>query len=174
SAADGGTLDGWRDEIAALASGNPLLVVAVATAFTGPLVEPLGLENSMLHLRGGSSCGKSTLLGCAASVWRGPDGVRRWRATDNGLEGVAERSNGMLLALDELAEIDGKAADAANYMLGNGQGKARATSTGAIATAAHWRLTILSSGEISLDEKLAEAGRTAKAGQAVRALDIAA
>jgi uncharacterized protein (DUF927 family) len=59
-------------------------------------------------------------------------------------------------------------------MLGNGQGKARATSTSAITTAAHWRLTILSSGESSLGEKLAEAGRTAKAGQAVRALDIAA
>jgi putative DNA primase/helicase len=170
----GGTLEGWRDEIAARARGNPLLMVALSTAFSGPLVELLGLENGMLHYRGGSSSGKSTLLYAAASVWCAPDGVRRCRATANGLEGIAERANGMLLALDELAEIDGRAADAAVYMLGNGEGKTRSKSNGKISQAAYWRLMMLSSGEISLRQKLREAGRTAQAGQAVRALDIAA
>jgi putative DNA primase/helicase len=134
----------------------------------------LGLENGMLHFRGGSSSGKSTLLYAAASVWWAPEGVRRWRSTDNGLEGIAERANSMLLALDELAEIDGSAADKAVYMLGNGQGKSRAKSNGQLGQAAHWQLMMLSSGEISLRQKLQEAGRTAQAGQAVRALDIAA
>lgn len=64
-----GTLDGWRDGIAAPTRGNPLLMVALSTAFAGPLVEMLGLENGMLHFRGGSSSGKSTLLFAAASVW---------------------------------------------------------------------------------------------------------
>lgn len=169
-----GTLDGWRDEIAARARGNPLLMVALSTAFAGPLVEPLGLENGMLHFRGGSSSGKSTLLYAGTSVWWAPDGVRRWRATANGLEGIAERANGMLLALDELAEVDGSAADAAVYMLGNGEGKARSKSNGQLGRPAYWRLIMLSSGEISLRQKLKEAGRTAQAGQAVRALDIAA
>jgi len=128
----------------------------------------------MLHFRGGSSSGKSTLLYAGTSVWWAPDGVRRWRATANGLEGIAERANGMLLALDELAEIDGSAADAAVYMLGNGEGKARSKSNGQLGRAAYWRLIMLSSGEISFRQKLKEAGRTAQAGQAVRALDIAA
>ncbi|WP_412508590.1 DUF927 domain-containing protein [Roseovarius sp. SYSU LYC5161] len=169
-----GTLEGWSDEIAARARGNPLLMVAISTAFAGPLVELLGLENGMLHFRGGSSSGKSTLLAAAASIWWGPEGVRRWRATDNGLEGTAERANSMLLCLDELAEVDGRAADAAIYMLGNGQGKARSKSNGQLGQAAHWQLMMLSSGEISLRQKLQEAGRTAQAGQAVRALDIEA
>src|SRR6056297_323931 len=169
-----GTLDGWREEIAARARGNPLLMVAISTAFAGTLVEPLGLENGMLHYRGGSSSGKSTVLYGAASVWWGPEGVRRWRATDNGLEGRAERANSMLLCLDELAEVDGRAADAAIYMLGNGQGKARSKSNGQLGKLAHWQLMMLSSGEISLRQKLKEAGRTAQAGQAVRALDIEA
>ncbi|MGI3211017.1 DUF927 domain-containing protein [Roseovarius tibetensis] len=174
AAAAGGKLESWRDEIAARARGNPLLTVAISTSFAGPLVEMLSLENGMLHFRGGSSSGKSTLLSVAASVWWGPEGVRRWRSTDNGLEGTAERANGMLLCLDELAEIDGRAADAAVYMLGNGEGKARAKSNGNISRTAYWRLMMLSSGEISLRQKLSEAGRTVQAGQAVRVLDIAA
>ncbi len=59
-------------------------------------------------------------------------------------------------------------------MLGNSQGKARATRTGSNRDPKTWRLTYLSTGEQGLTEKIAEVGGIVKAGQAVRLLDIPA
>jgi len=73
-----------------------------------------------------------------------------------------------------LAEIEAKDAGAAAYMLANGCGKSRANRHGGARASARWRVMILSSGEISLSDKMAEAGRRTKAGQEVRLLDIAA
>ncbi|MGY6410048.1 MAG: DUF927 domain-containing protein [Alkalilacustris sp.] len=87
---------------------------------------------------------------------------------------MAVTANGTLLALDELGEISGREAGAAVYTLGNGQGKARANRSGAARAAARWRVAVLSSGEITLADKVAEAGGKAQAGQAVRLLDVAA
>lgn len=174
AAAAQGNLDSWNFYIGDEAQGNPLLMTAISLAFLGPLIEPLGLEPCGLHMRGHSSSGKSTIAAVATSVWFGPDGLSRWRATDNGLEGIAESRNGMLLVLDELAEIDGKAADAAAYMLGNGEGKARSTARGSVIPQARWTLAILSTGEISFRAKLMEAGRQIQAGQVVRFLDVPA
>ena len=169
-----GTAEGWRDGVAALCAGNPLLVVSVSLAFSGPLLAPLGFEGGGLHLRGESSRGKTSALRAAASVWGSPDFVQPWRATSNGQEGVAVACNSTLYALDEMGEIDPHEAGKAAYMLANGVGKARATRSGLSRPAARWRVPVLSSGEISLADKLAEAGRKAKAGQAVRLLDIPA
>ena len=169
-----GTLDGWRAAVAAPCAGNPLMVAAVSLAFAGPLLEPLGLDGGGLHLRGASSRGKSTVQRVAVSVWGSPGFLHSWRATTNGLEGVAAACNASLLALDELAQVSGREAGAAAYMLANGVGKARANRTGAARAALRWRVAVLSSGEITLADKLAEAGGKAAAGQAVRLLDVAA
>lgn len=169
-----GTLEQWRDGVAALAAGNPLVMVALSLAFAGPLLEPLAVDGGGLHLRGASSAGKSTLLRAAASVWGSPGFVGSWRATSNGLEAVASAANGTLLALDEMAEVSGREAGAAAYMVANGRAKSRASRAGTARPAARWRTAILSSGEISLADKMAEAGQRARAGQDVRLLDIAA
>lgn len=169
-----GTLDSWNFYIGDEALGNPLMMTAISLAFLGPLIEPLGLEPCGMHLRGHSSSGKSTIAAVATSVWFGPDGLCRWRATDNGLEGIAESRNSMLLVLDELAEIEGKSADFAAYMLGNGEGKARSSARGGVIPQARWSLSILSTGEISFRAKLMEAGRQIQAGQIVRFLDVPA
>jgi putative DNA primase/helicase len=169
-----GTLEGWRDHVAGPCVGNPLMVVAVSLAFAGPLLEPLGLDGGGLHLRGASSRGKSTIQRVAVSVWGSPRFLHSWRATANGLEGVAAACNGALLALDEIGEVSGRDAGAAAYMLANGTGKARANRAGGARAAARWRVMVLSSGEIALADKMAEAGGRAAAGQAVRLLDVAA
>jgi len=169
-----GTIEGWRDSVAVKCAGNPLMIVAVSLAFAGPLLEPLGLDGGGIHLRGASSRGKSTVQRVAVSVWGSPRFLHSWRATANGLEGVAAASNSTLLALDELAEISGREAGAAAYMLANGTGKARASRTGAARAAARWRVMVLSSGEITLADKMAEDGARSAAGQAVRLLDLAA
>ncbi len=174
-----GDLSEWRRRIAAPSAGNTRLVFAICCALTGPLLHLLGEESGGFHFRGASSVGKSTALKVAASVWGGggvSGFIRNWRATDNGLEGVAVQHCDTFLALDEMGQVEGKAAAAAAYMLANGQGKSRAAKTGAARRAATWRVLFLSTGEISLSDKISEDGhgRKAKAGQEVRVLDIPA
>ncbi len=170
-----GSLDDWKNTVAQSCVGNPLLLLAVSLAFSGPLLELLDLDfGGGLHLRGTSSCGKSTILRAAASVWGSPQLMGSWRATANGLEGVAAARNSMLLVLDELAEISGKEFGATVYMLANGVGKERMGRFGSTKETLRWKLAILSSGEIGAAEKLSEAGRRQTAGQEVRLVDIEA
>ncbi len=169
-----GTGEDWRDAVATLCVGNPLMLFSVSLAFAGVLLEPLGLDGGGVHLRGASSRGKSTAQRVAVSVWGSPRFLQTWRATANGLEGVATACNSTVLALDEMGEVSGREAGAAAYMLGNGAGKARADRSGRARPVARWRVMILSSGEIGLADKVAEAGGRPAAGQMVRLLDIAA
>ncbi|MGE9575463.1 DUF927 domain-containing protein, partial [Escherichia coli] len=67
----------------------------------------------------------------AASVISDPkEYIRSWRATDNGLEGIAARHNDGLLCLDEIAQVDASKAGEIAYMLPNGKGKQRSTKNG--------------------------------------------
>ena len=169
-----GKLLDWRRHVAEPCIGNPLMIVGVSLAFAGPLLEPLGMDGGGLHLRGASSRGKSTIQRVAVSVWGSPRFLHSWRATDNGLEGVATACNSTLLGLDELGEVSGRDAGKAAYMLANGTGKSRARRSGHARAALRWRVNVLSSGEITLADKIAEVGDRAVAGQAVRLLDIEA
>ena len=163
-----------NDNVTAACVGNPLMLVAVSLAFAGPLLEPLGIDGGGLHLRGASSRGKSTIQRVAVSVWGSPRFLHTWRATANGLEGIAVACNASLLALDELGEVSGREAGQCAYMLANGCGKARADRAGMARASLRWRVMVLSSGEIALADKVAEAGGRVAAGQGVRLLDIAA
>lgn len=168
-----GTLEEWRASVARLATGNSRLVFALSAAFAGPLADVVGEDSGGFHLRGGSSSGKTTALKVAASVWGHPGGYPRlWRATANGLEGLAALHNDGLLILDELSQIDPKEAGEAAYLLANGQGKARASRAGTAKQAARWRLLFLSAGEESLTALVARAGRKANPGQEIRLADF--
>lgn len=174
-----GTLANWQAGLARYAVGNSRLALSIAAAFAAPLLHLAAAESGGFHLRGASSTGKSTALIAAGSVWGGgglKGYVRQWRATDNGLETIAVGHCDSLLCLDELSQIAPEAAGAAAYMLGNGQGKSRAGRSGEGRAAAEWRTLFLSSGEISIADKIAEAGRGRRmaAGQSVRVVDIAA
>jgi putative DNA primase/helicase len=169
-----GTLEGWREHVSLPCIGNSRLVIALCVAFTGPLLALIGADGFGLHLRGISSSGKSTALIAASSV--AGVGVGTWRATGNGLESTASIANDGLLILDELAEVSAFEAAPVVYMLGNGQGKARANRIGEAGKRKTWRVAMLSSGEISLAQKIAESNprATSKAGQEVRLIDIEA
>lgn len=168
-----GTADDWRDSVGMLAAGNSRLVFAISAAFAGTLADIIGEDSGGFHLRGKSSTGKSTALKVAASVWGHPTTyVRQWRATSNGLEGLATLHNDGVLILDELEQVDPKEAGEVAYMLGNGQGKARASRTGAARAAQRWRLLFLSSGEHSLAAHMARSGKRANAGQEIRLADF--
>lgn len=168
-----GTLQDWKDNVAALAAGNSRMVFAISCAFASTLADIVGMESGGFHLRGSSSSGKTTALHLAASVFGQPSRyIRLWRTTANGLEGLAALHNDSLLILDELSQADPKEAGEAAYMLANGQGKTRATRTGAARKAATWRLMFLSAGEEPLTAIMARAGKKTNAGQEIRLADI--
>ncbi|WP_417526196.1 DUF927 domain-containing protein [Marinovum sp.] len=168
-----GTMEQWRRDVAEPCAGNPLMVLALSTAFSGPLLSMLGAEGGGFHFRGPSSCGKSTLLRIAVSVWGAPDFKQSWRGTDNGIEGIAAASNNTLLALDELHEVEPKVAGEIVYMLANGRGKARMDRGRQADARQRWSVPVLSSGELSLEAHMQSARRKATAGQEVRLIDLA-
>lgn len=172
-----GTLEDWQTHVARPALGNSRLVIAIAAAFAAPLLGLTGEEGGGFHFRGGSSMGKSTALYVAASVWGGGGVggyVKNWRATDNALESISAMHDDSLLCLDELSQVDPKAAGAAAYMLANGKGKARSGKDGQARRALEWRLIFLSTGEIALADKIREGGGQIAAGMEVRVIDLRA
>jgi putative DNA primase/helicase len=170
-----GTLQEWQDHIACYAKGNDRLVLSVSIAFTGPLLAPANAESGGIHLVGKSRDGKTTCSLVGASVWGRPDAkVRQWRATANGLEGIARTCSDGILLLDEISQADGREAGDSIYMLANGMGKQRATVTGAAREIATWKLIFLTTGEIALETKMAEANRSAATGLHVRLVNLEA
>lgn len=169
-----GTLDDWKRDVAAYCSGNSRMLVAVSTAFAGMMLAYSGQESGGLNFVGDSSTGKTTALRAACSVYGGPEYMQRWRATANGLEGLAALHNDTLLVLDELAQVDPREAGEIAYMLANGSGKARAGRTGSARARQSWRLLFLSAGEIGLAQHMQAGGKKAKAGQEVRLVEIPA
>ncbi|MGC8703684.1 MAG: DUF927 domain-containing protein [Thiomonas sp.] len=170
--ATGGTLKEWIRTVAAPARGNPILMLALSVAFTGPLLAKCSAEGGGVHLVGDSSTGKTTAAEAARSVW-GPERYKRtWKATANGLEGAAVLFNDNLLVLDEISEADPRDVGMISYMLGNGTGKQRASRTGSARAVTRWRTIVLSTGERTLATSMQEAGQRPKSGQAVRLLDV--
>jgi len=170
-----GKLQDWQSHIAHPAIGNPRLMFALSTAFAGPLLKPLNQPGMGFHLCGDSSTGKSGAQHAAGSVWGSPEAqVHSWRTTDNAIEYTAAQHNDALLNLDELREVEPKAAGAIVYMLTNARGKGRAHHSGGLREATTWRIVMLSSGELGLSDHLASAGQKHFAGQEVRFIEIEA
>lgn len=167
-----GTLADWQSSVAALCAGNSRMVFAVCCAFAGPLLRLAGMESGGFHFRGVSSMGKTTALKVAASVWGRPSYMQRWRTTDNALEATAVQHCDGLLILDEFGQLDPRVAGECAYMLANDQEKGRATRGGLARKRRTWRVLFLSSGEVSLADHMAEAGKRTRAGMEVRMVDV--
>lgn len=170
-----GTLQEWLDQVAKYAEGNVWLVTAIGSALAGPLLPLLDLSNGGFHVFGDSSIGKSTISRVACSVWGSPARfIKTWRATSNGLEGVAACRNDTLLVLDEIGEAEPNEVGKIIYQLGNGQGKSRADKLGGARPVQTWRLMLLSNGEHPIEAILQQARQSLKAGQEVRLTSISA
>lgn len=164
--------EGAWAELARLCVGNTRLIFALCAAFAGPLLRLADVEGGGFSFEGGSSCGKTTCLQVAASVWGGPAHMRPWRATDNGLESVCVLHNDNLLILDEVGQVSANVLSECGYLIANGMGKTRSGKDSALRKSHTWRLLFLSSGEIGFAEKLSEKGLKARAGQEVRFVGI--
>ena len=178
-----GTLQEWQDRVAAPAEKNSRVALALCASLAAPLLQPLQLDGCGIHFRGGSSIGKTTALHVAGSVWGGPceqgglNGYKQtWQATANGVEGMAQAHCDLPLCLDELGLIKGDDAARISYQLATGIGRARATKSGNSAPRLEWRVVLISTGEISLADKIVEGKSQLRtmAGQEVRFLDIPA
>lgn len=169
-----GTLEDWQQEVARHANGNSRLTFAMSVGFAAPLLGRLGMEGGGFHFCGSSSKGKTTCVEAAGSVWGGPVFRETWRATANGLEAVAMSHCDCLLILDEQGQALPREAAEVAYMLANGLDKVRARKTLEARTRRRWNTLFLSTGEITLADRLREEGRAPRAGQDVRLVDIPA
>jgi uncharacterized protein (DUF927 family) len=171
-----GSLEQWQGSVAKLAEGHSRALFTISTAFVPPLLELIGEGGGGFNLRGASSIGKTSLLCAAASVWSngGEQGgyIKTWRATANGLEGVAALYSGTLLPLDELSIASANEVGNIVYSLASGIGKQRAQRDGSVRPPKTWHVTVLSTGEVGIIAKIHEGGKRARAGQEVRIIDI--
>jgi hypothetical protein len=177
------SLEEWQERAAKPAEGNARVVLSLAAAFAAPLLGPLQLEGAGIHFRGPSSIGKTTALTAAGSVWGGPrdhgglNGYKQsWQATANAIEGLAQAHCDLPLCLDELSLVKGEDAARVGYQLASGIGRGRASTSGLTAARLEWRVFLISTGEISLADKIADARIPQRhmPGQAVRFIDLAA
>jgi len=173
--ATSGTLEGWQNSVAKLAKAHGRARFAIASAFVSPLLALIGADGGGINLRGPSSIGKTTLLSAAASVWgRGDERgfIRTWRGTGNGIEAAATQFSDTFLPLDEIGVASGHEVGNVVYSIAGGIGKQRANRDGSAKSPSTWRIFILSTGEISIADKIREGGKRARAGQEIRILDV--
>jgi putative DNA primase/helicase len=166
--AERGTVEEWRDNVAALATGNSRLTFAISAAFAGVLLDIVSEDGGGINFEGPAKIGKTTTLRTAVSVWGPKEHMHSWRATANGLEGMATAHSDNVYFLDEMGSLDARDAGPAVYMLANGEGKARGRRDGNTKPPAQWRLLFLSTGEVGITVRLTEIGQRARAGQDVR------
>lgn len=167
-----GDLLGWKLQVGRYGRGNSRLAFAISVAFSAALLGPLGMESGGFNFFGSSSKGKTTCAEVAGSVWGGPKFCETWRATSNGLETTALAHNDSLLVLDEQGQADLKECGEIVYMLANGMDKVRSTKMLEHRPRRRWRVTLLSTGEVTLADKMRDVGAKVKPGQSIRLLDI--
>ena len=167
-----GTLQEWKENISIMCLGNPRLMFAISASLASVILTKLEIEGGGFHFFGSSSSGKSTALNVAASVMSNRKFKKSWRSTNNGLESIAALHNDNILILDEFKECDEKNITKIIYMLGNGQGKLRATQNAEAIPIKEWKLLFLSSGETRLREIALANQSKLYQGEEVRLADI--
>lgn len=169
-----GTAESWRDSVAALARGNPFMMLSVAAALASPVIGLLRDDGFGVHFYDQSTAGKTTSQSVGCSVFGEPSAMRlTWFATTLGLINEAAAHNNNLLPLDEVGQGSSvKDVAAASYALFNGKGKLQGAKGGGNRDILQFKTIAISTGEVDLDTFVRGEGRKLKAGQLVRLLNI--
>lgn len=175
-----GTLDAWKEALAP-AAGNALWVFDACAGFAAVMLEVIDAENFCFHTWGGTSAGKSTggqimmsVFGCAANSQQSlkPSLFQNWTTTSNGIETLAVSHSGGGMFLDEIAALP-QGASLNIYAILQGRMKVRMNEFGGMRAQHNWRILLLSTGEISLRERIEQEGqRRVMGGEMIRALEI--
>jgi uncharacterized protein (DUF927 family) len=174
-----GTLAEWIGSIGEACIGNSRLCLSVSMPFAAPLLFLVGEDGGGVNLFGKAQSGKTTCGRASASVCGGDLAaggakalVRTWRTTANSTEAIAALHSDIGLVMDELGQSEGRHIGDCQYMLSGGQGKARLDRAAGLRGMVRFRSFYLSTGEVTLAEKMAESGVKVKAGQGVRLVDV--
>jgi putative DNA primase/helicase len=179
----GGTIDGWRDGVAAPAHYSSRITWSISIAFAALLLKHANVESGGFHLFSAeSSRGKTTAVMAAQSVhgWAHRKDLLHWDVTATGMEELAAEHCDQLLVLDEMAQLDDdvfKAASKArkaSFKLASGMGRLRSVHFGKKGNLCSWRILMLSSGETSVSDIAKAAGRRRLQGDQVRLIDVPA
>lgn len=174
-----GSYEKWREGVAKYVSGEQQ-IFALTASFTSYFMTMLGKDNFIVHFYGGSTTGKTTLLQLAASVYgyAGEPGDQKqsmlssWNSTSNGIEGYLTEHSGALMLLDELGTYRGKDLDQVVYQIAAGKSKNRMSKTLRLSKPRTWAGIVISSGELSIAEKLASASKELTEGMQHRAISL--
>jgi len=178
SRAISGTLEGWQEAIvAAIESVNcPHFLLGIIAGFVGPIQGLTGFDSCGLNQSGLSSSGKTLSQRLAVSAWSstslGSGLLQSLRTTENAIESIAQSASGTILALDEMAHLDGRTLGLVIYVISGGQGKARLSPEAVLRQRYSWTTFILLSGECSLEDKVRDDNGQWMPGMAVRILDV--
>ncbi len=174
-----GNIEGWKNGIAKLAVGNPLMIFSICIAFAGPLLRVLNIpagDDGGFNFYGLHGTGKTTLVETGSTVW----GCREtqtnsWSSTTNHFESVAESRNDNVLILDELGRIGNpKDLNKVIYSLAGGDGKGRLDSNANEKMQRKFRILIISTSEKPSSTIAAEAGINIEGGVEDRLASIPA
>jgi hypothetical protein len=175
----GGTLAGWQTAVGSVATVQdvPHWALGIAAGFAGCILQLVGLDTCGVNFSGPSSCGKTLTQQLGVSVWTSPrltSGglLKPARFTANSIELLARQSNGLVLALDELALIDGRTLAQVIYGLAAGVGKARMTVGSKLEHQIKWATFVLLSAEQTLELKINNEHGRWTGGMAARFVDI--
>ncbi|MCD1127361.1 DUF927 domain-containing protein [Jinshanibacter sp. LJY008] len=175
-----GLLDDWKLRVAGKVQGfAPKLSILIG--LSSPLLPFIGESGALFHLAGHSSTGKTVALQLCASV-NGPaaepgsgalTGIQRWNATSNGLETLLASSNNTTLCVDELGSFAGKNFSNVLYDAVSGKSKVRMNVEGfGRAAESTWSQNVLSTGELTIEDRIRQDKVPVKDGQLHRSLSI--
>ena len=149
--AQSGEFEVWRAHIGKLIENNVPLRMFLAASFASVLIEPLEVQNFLVHLWGRTGVGKSVALMVAASVWGNPNGglFGTMNGTLNFLQSQAALLRNLPLCLDELQTIRDNAGNYDKFImqLGVGVGRGRADREGKAKKTVEWKNAALCTGE---------------------------
>jgi putative DNA primase/helicase len=179
-----GTIETWKETVAAEAQYSTRLMLMVSCAFAAPLLRLVGRPPFIINVFGRSKVGKTTGLLAATSVIGigQEEGLPNWNTTDAGLMEVARLFNDSLVPANELALMKGGKADRRIrvkqliYAFGEGRDTTRhsessfATPRGSVT----FRGILVSTSEKSFQQQANEALETRDDGEIARAHDVPA
>lgn len=177
-----GDRDQWSSILRKLIETHPVqaAMIGFAASAAGLYFVP-DAEPGVVHVYGDSSKGKTTTLQIAASLIgratspRDPSSwIRGWRTTDNGLERPLAETSHAPLMLDEIHSAPARTDwQATAYMIANGRGKERMKANTESRKTQTWELQVLSTGEVSMGEKIRSSTRgQIPGGLAFRLIDL--